>query len=86
MTEKLDDIEKHISQQQQAYREEYENKKLEIAKHRENINQKLLKIEEDIAKVARLTAAARADRYEGEAFRRACSSQGNRRHHQQEEQ
>lgn len=86
MAEKLDDIEKHIGQQQQAYREEYENKKLEIAKHREKINEKLLKIEEDIAKVARLTAAARANRHQGEACRRARWSEGDRRSDQQEEQ
>ena len=53
MTEKLDDIEKHILSQQQSYREEYENKKVEISKHKEKINEKLQKIEEDIAKVPR---------------------------------
>lgn len=51
MTEKLDAIEKQIIAQQKSYTEDYETKKSEIGKHKEMINSKLSKIEEDIAKV-----------------------------------
>ena len=86
MTEKLDEIEKHIGQQQQAYREEYENKKVEIAQHKQKINEKLQKIEEDIAKVRSSDAAARADRLQSEARRRAGRAQRDRRSDQQAKQ
>ena len=51
MTEKLDAIEKQIIAQQQSYTEDYETKKTEIGKHKELIDSKLSKIEEDIQKV-----------------------------------
>jgi hypothetical protein len=58
MTEKLDHIEKQILAQQQSYKEDYENKKAEIGKHKDKIDERLGMIEEDIAKVGMLLATA----------------------------
>lgn len=55
MTEKLDHIEKQIIIQQKQYRDEYEQKKTEINKHRDKIDEKLGQIELDIAKLPELT-------------------------------
>lgn len=40
MTEKLDHIEKQILAQQQSYKEDYENKKAEIGKHKDKIDER----------------------------------------------